>query len=332
MDALILSSAISVQGLRGSKIGDATEMPRSDAKRFIANVKEAYRKLDRLKTGHQLLNAINSSGRYCVIFCAADAGAALPNPPTLSNNVARMMRSFRRQHHNMISLSKKTEIQRRMVDTDQGRVEQQSTVKSKAIVGMKTLLEAQPVPKSRADAAQELDVVLARAWGSVTAGRRSLAQLLGKSGDQIEAICDGSIALTDTEYFKIATAYYEHMTPGPGCSTQVKVQMNVAVGNPMSADNPKAYPFRPKQDRDCVAAEIMLGHELIHAWRMMTGRRLVNDGWEEEAMTCGLAPYANLRFTENALRRDGGFPARLTYPLPVFNSAWTRELALEAAG
>ena len=47
---------------------------------------------------------------------------------------------------------------------------------------------------------------------------------------------------------------------------------------------------------------IILGHELVHVWRMVTGVRIFQGGWEEEAMTTGLPPFLNMEFSENKLR------------------------------
>jgi hypothetical protein len=51
---------------------------------------------------------------------------------------------------------------------------------------------------------------------------------------------------------------------------------------------------------------VALGHELIHAWRAMTGMVLFDYGWEEEAMTVGLPPFSFMEYTENRLRIEYG--------------------------
>ena len=66
-------------------------------------------------------------------------------------------------------------------------------------------------------------------------------------------------------------------------------------------------------------AWIALAHELIHGWRLACGRRVFrncgNRGeyYYEEAMTVGLPPYDQCRFTENRLRRLKGLPLRTFY-------------------
>jgi len=51
----------------------------------------------------------------------------------------------------------------------------------------------------------------------------------------------------------------------------------------------------------------VLGHELIHALHLMTGRRNPND---EETCTIGLGRYSGDHFTENALRQEHGLGMR----------------------
>lgn len=60
-----------------------------------------------------------------------------------------------------------------------------------------------------------------------------------------------------------------------------------------------------------------LAHELVHAWRMVTGRCVfypaLSEDYYEEAMTVGLPPYHFCRFTENSIRRENGLPLRTFY-------------------
>ena len=45
----------------------------------------------------------------------------------------------------------------------------------------------------------------------------------------------------------------------------------------------------------------------------MAGRRVVFNGWEEEAMTSGIGPFSNWKLTENDFRRDLNLKRRKTY-------------------
>ncbi len=120
-----------------------------------------------------------------------------------------------------------------------------------------------------------------------------LAQCTGQTDLTVMDWITADASPSRDDYFKIVAHYYEYFPTGIGADT-------VVVCAP--ADDPASPDY------------IQLGHEMIHAWRMMTGRRIVGTNmWEEEAMTVGLSPFANLRFTENALRRDAKLPARLKY-------------------
>ena len=56
---------------------------------------------------------------------------------------------------------------------------------------------------------------------------------------------------------------------------------------------------------------IILGHELIHAWRMTTP--LDQGYWNEELLVTGLFLCANIKYTENMLRKEQGLPLRDRY-------------------
>jgi hypothetical protein len=51
--------------------------------------------------------------------------------------------------------------------------------------------------------------------------------------------------------------------------------------------------------------EVGLAHELIHAWRLLTGRGICKaNSWEDEAMTIGVNPFIQAKFTENKVREE----------------------------
>ena len=82
MASYIWSNAISICGMKGPNMGAATDMPGAEAKRFISAVKDALKRLEKLRTGRLLVNEINSSGHSCRIYCAPDGneGAAQSDP------------------------------------------------------------------------------------------------------------------------------------------------------------------------------------------------------------------------------------------------------------
>lgn len=300
MESYIWSNAITIWGKKGPHIDAATEMPRDEAKRFISTVKDALKRLEKLSTGRLLLNDINTCGHTCKIYCAPDGndGAAQSHPMTLENNEKRMIRSFRPQHLNHMA-------QTQLPSGEQG---------VKILKGIKEQLKAKNQYSNTTLASMELDFILVRAWGTERTGRNALAQLLNKPIAAINDMCDGVAKIPDDDYFKICFAYYEFLMPGPGCDTQVKLKAGVKL---LGSDQS----YKPKKDSDAVAPEIILGHELIHAWRMMKGRRVVAAGWEEEAMTTGCAPFTHIKVTENALRREGGYPPRMQYKTNTYSTS-----------
>jgi Effector protein len=102
----------------------------------------------------------------------------------------------------------------------------------------------------------------------------------------------------------------DHLTPGKGTGAWVVWDPSLEkVGQDL--DQRAAWMDRP--------AWIALAHELIHGWRLASGRRVFRpcgvggEYYYEEAMTVGLPPYDQCRFTENRLRRLKGLPLRTFY-------------------
>lgn len=109
----------------------------------------------------------------------------------------------------------------------------------------------------------------------------------------------------------IAYHIMDYLTPGSGTGAEVLWDpTSVSLCRDLSADKRAAWMDRP--------AWIALAHELIHAWRLVTGRCIfqpggtVGDYWEE-AMTVGLPPYDGCRFTENRFRHAKALALRTFY-------------------
>lgn len=102
-----------------------------------------------------------------------------------------------------------------------------------------------------------------------------------------------------------------HLTPGQGTEAWV-------VWDPDKEDAGADLPPHERAPWMQRPSWIALVHELIHAWRMVTGRCVFRpapqiEEYYEEAMTVGLPPYDSCRFTENAFRRKAGLPLRTYY-------------------
>lgn len=61
-----------------------------------------------------------------------------------------------------------------------------------------------------------------------------------------------------------------------------------------------------------VPPELIIGHELVHAYHHACGTML-GTGSREEEQTVGLGIFADLKFTENSIRKDYGLPLRPRY-------------------
>jgi hypothetical protein len=129
---------------------------------------------------------------------------------------------------------------------------------------------------------------------------------------------DGCAAVAEAEGFVRALqngliGYHvmAHLTPGAGSEAWV-------VWDPDKADAGADLPPAERAPWMTRPSWIALVHELIHAWRIVTGRcvfrpeALIED-YYEEAMTVGLPPYDGCRFTENAFRLKAGLPLRTFY-------------------
>lgn len=114
----------------------------------------------------------------------------------------------------------------------------------------------------------------------------------------------------------IAYHIMDKLTPGPGTKAEVLWDPSLlALCEDLSADRRAAWMDRPPW--------VALAHELIHAWRLVTGRCVFQPGgieeYWEEAMTVGLPPYDGCRFTENRLRHAKALPLRNFYAESTLN-------------
>jgi Effector protein len=116
--------------------------------------------------------------------------------------------------------------------------------------------------------------------------------------------------LTLLERGKVAYWIMDHLTPGPGAAAWVSWQHDVTDLSSVFAKD-AALPGWAKRP-----PWVALAHELIHAWRMVSGRVVFHptlDEYHEEAMTVGLPPYDRCPLTENRFREAGKEPRRSFY-------------------
>ena len=124
--------------------------------------------------------------------------------------------------------------------------------------------------------------------------RDFVASLIGVPPRWLAEMEQGTRPIQDNEYYKLCLYLYDCLQPGAGSDAEMRVVFTQ-----------EKLPDEP--------IEIIVGHELIHAWRIMTGRRVFANGWEEEAMTTGLPPFSAMPYTENRLRLEAGLSVRSGY-------------------
>lgn len=125
------------------------------------------------------------------------------------------------------------------------------------------------------------------------ANRDIAASMMGIERTDLDDIELGLKQLPPEAYHRFAMFFYDYLDHGDGCSVGLR--------------------FDPDQAKATDTELIILGHELIHAWRMVTGMRVFEGGWEEEAMTTGIPPFLSMKFTENKLRLEHALPIRASY-------------------
>lgn len=291
----------------GGKAGE--DMDRSEGKKFIRTVSKGLDLLKKLPTGKKLMQAMKASGKKVKIFCAppvkqgemAKENAAFPlDPSSMIQTVNRLVVPFMPLHEALAN------------PTQRAKPELMESLR-------KDLFNPESEIMNRL-ASSELGRVLRRAGSAYRYPLQTLSNLTRIPMDRLAAMASGAQKCTQDDYMRIAVAFYEFLSPGPGCDTQVRLTDEVVIHSDEDLRKKdkvklKFYQNEFKVDGRAVRADIMIGHEFIHAWRMMVGRRVVSSGFEEEMMTVGLGPCADWPFTENRLRLEAGHPLRISYPL-----------------
>ncbi|QDT14421.1 M91 family zinc metallopeptidase [Alienimonas californiensis] len=171
----------------------------------------------------------------------------------------------------------------------------------------------------RPDGSTELQEVLARATQDLSGRSKAkkffgigkarpkflpldaIARLVGASSNHLKEMAAGKRAIPPAVDAKLRVYLYDFLTPGTGQSCFVNfnhLRDNLSEAHKKYLPQGLTWMNRPPA--------VALGHELIHAWRVMSGRVLFKYGWEEEAMTVGLPPFVNMPLTENQIRVDWG--------------------------
>ena len=154
--------------------------------------------------------------------------------------------------------------------------------------------------------------------------RDAIARLVGITPSDLTAMEKGKKAIPPLIEARLKSYLYHFLTPGDGCSCHVvfnHLRDNLSEKHRRYLPMSHNWEHRPPG--------IALGHELIHAWRVVTGMVLFEYGWEEEAMTVGLPPFSFMEFTENRLRIEyGGLAIRPDYQNLMPNTPLTDGMKL----
>lgn len=108
-----------------------------------------------------------------------------------------------------------------------------------------------------------------------------------------------------------------YILPGRGADTRVRI--GDSIGQYYSSYLPDVI-WRYSGWMQFQDAHVIVVHELVHALRIMEGRRVVDRGWEEEAMTVGLAPFDSEEFSENRYRRECAMALAGAHNDPAYSS------------
>ncbi|MEO8859736.1 MAG: M91 family zinc metallopeptidase [Burkholderiaceae bacterium] len=289
---------IRIVGGSGDTLQKAIVIPSVKAQTaFIDLVSELLEQLQQLMTGAELIAAIANTGKSVTIFLDGNGkgSCAQMNPENTNSFANRLVKSFRPPS--------KGSYAEKFVEKPQTGTWMSAT------------------PRRRDDATQDEKLKfyryytqeLSRVIDRSPLSRDMVGRLIGMTGQDVKDMEWGRKVIDDPTYYKLSYVLYEWLTPGPGIHTQIRFDASV---------NPQHEGAKPQLNWEVAPLHIALGHELIHAWRMMAGRRLVPiTGWEEEAMTVGLPPFASMRLTENLLRVQSGAAVRFKYGSPAVANA-----------
>jgi hypothetical protein len=310
--ALSYSNGIKICARQGKSYENAKGMEHSEWSAFIDHVWKTLDRIKKTSVGRKLISEIDSSGHRCHIFSAGDLMSD-PNvagkwPKAFASDVAASPAPFRPRHKNVPMLKREKEAL--------GLVKQNLT----------NLGEL----KKKAQTAPELITILERARAKFPNPIQDLPPKLGITTQDLIEMCLAMRPIDDRTYYYISFYCYDYLTPGPGCDSTVRFQPYDKFVELMKTmpewDEFNVGILNTEKNKVRNIAAVLLGHELIHCWRMMRGRRVVSMGWEEEGMTVGLGPFLNWPMTENQLRKELGLPLRTKYGTMDANSEPMRML------
>ena len=281
MEYHLYNSGIMVAGTSGTDFNNKQAMPFAEGKTFVDEVVSRLDKLNSKATGKKLLKAIKHTGKRVTIYAYDDNAPAgvggkivtNPQPQGLPSVINSMITPFRGNAQN---------VGHRTKENPQG-YQSWKTQLNQSGLRVKT-------QQAKSTFGQILRNIALQFPSS--SPYELIAKYTGMKVPDVIDVENGYRKLTDDEYYRIAFCFYDCMVPGAGINCSVR------------------YTIHELEEPEGTVA---LGHELIHAWRKMAGRCVVQSGWEEEAMTTGLWLFSSWEFTENRLRDELGLSRAKNY-------------------
>lgn len=283
------SAGFRIVSSMGTQLSDAVDIAELEYARLFVNFTRAQ--LDKIATyqmGQALLGEIGASGNRLTIISSRRAGSqTTPEVLNASTIIDRFPKSFRSPAHSMQTGAA----------ASVAAAQQQKQTWLLANPG-----QMRPWQLSQSDAyySRELGVVIGKSPYTVN----SLGPMVNKTAAQLEQMIAGTLPIDDETNQRLQLTLYEWLTPGRGINTCITFDAAPTSYCELAAQTDWEKSTPPF---------IVLAHEMIHAWRMMTGRRIFIGGVGEEHMTTGLPPYTSMKFSENKLRAQAGMAIRDYY-------------------
>ncbi len=263
--------------IRDKRIGNSVEtLPKAKADSFIAATTEALDALRKTKTGNALIEAIDATGHRVDIYRGWDKDTGNSQGGDSATSGVDMFVDLNTKYKTG-GTELKVVLERACMD-----LSKRSSLKKFFGIG-------KAMPRFL--------------------GMDGVAKLVGVGTKDLEAMASGKTVIPPHVDAKLRVYLYDFLTPGTGESCHVTFNHkrdNLSPAHKRYLPSSHIWANRPPA--------IGLGHELVHAWRVASGRVLFKYGWEEEAMTVGLPPFGNMPFSENRIRVEwGGLAIRPDY-------------------
>lgn len=246
------------------------------ADEFIQTTRDALDALKNIKTGKALIEAIDACGHQVDIYRAWDPDTGNSQGGDHAQSGVSMFVELGTQHKDGGN-ELHTVLERACKD-----MSQRSSLKKFFGIG-------KPMPRFTS--------------------REGVARLIGIGVKDLQAMEAGKSTIPEQVDAKLRVYLYDFLTPGKGEPCHVifnHKRDNLSPEHKRYLPSTHIWQNRPPA--------IGLGHELVHAWRVVAGKVLFKYGWEEEAMTVGLPPFTNMPYSENRMRVEwGGLAVRPDY-------------------